>query len=104
MHRETVQASRCATRKDNMIKCLLILEDNVFDVELSTTSTPPWVGSSVDRFSGKRQECKLTTEQVAAIVWLGIMGDDGDKETTTKMYAIAEEAVAGWPNECRPMP
>lgn len=55
-----------------------------------------------DVFSGNLKVADCTKDQVIAILALAIGGDE--IENAEKYYEIAETAIAGWPNECRPIP
>jgi len=57
---------------------------------------------AADRFSGKVVHAHATREKLAAILYLALAGDDGDR--TRELYPLAESVVAAWPSACRPIP
>lgn len=57
-----------------------------------------------DVHSGKCTSRTLTNVQLGAIIALALGGEDYTPELTTELYKIAEPAVAGFPNEVRPIP
>jgi hypothetical protein len=89
-----------------MIQIRMTLESISVSARMEDSSeTARWVGESLDEHTTQRVAFKLTSDQLAALAWLAIAGDDtSDSETLARMTKIAEETTAGWPIECRPMP
>jgi len=84
-----------------MIKICLVLEDTKLEAERDN-DTALWNGTSSDVLTGKKQDFSLTDDQMSAIVFLGMAGDE--KPEAEALYRIAEPALKNWPIECRPIP
>lgn len=52
-----------------------------------------------DSYTGTVQRADWTVEQACAIIQLAIVGHG-----PADLYQIAEAAIVGWANECRPIP
>lgn len=57
---------------------------------------------ALDTFTGATHRDTLSIDGMQAVLALAIGGDD--IEGSSALYAIAEKAIARWPNECRPIP
>lgn len=84
-----------------MLHVTLILEDTLF---VASRGDSEWKGECCDALSGQGIFFSLTDEQMGAIMSLAFGGNDLPEDPLAKLYEIAEQAMSGWPKECRPIP
>lgn len=77
---------------------VLYLEDTIL------VSPSPGKVVCLDVVTGATAQAEWTAEQVEAVCALAIGGDEWPQEKATAYYLIAEQAIQGWPTECRPIP
>lgn len=80
------------------------IKDEDYDIRNDEQHEVFWKATSADRLTGKFAVTEMTDEQVQAIVCLGLCGEDNQAIISERLYPIAETAIIGWPNECRPIP
>jgi hypothetical protein len=78
----------------------LKLEDST--IHAMRHETGKWVGDVTDDLSGKVQPFEMTDEQLGAVLYLGVGGDE--VTCADAVYPVAEKAIAGWPRDVRPIP
>ena len=78
-----------------IIEDLLIISNNV-----EGTQDGPWKTLLVS--FEERHELPLTSEQLGAILFLAIAGDE--HKLSRELYEIAEPAITGIPHNLRPVP
>jgi hypothetical protein len=63
-----------------------------------------WSATCTDLISGKVATATWTKGQVEAVTCLMICGEDNPSVIYERLYLTAENAIEGWPVECRPIP
>jgi hypothetical protein len=94
----------------NMLHQTLILEDCVLVATRVTEAVIPqqiqrhyWDVTASDNLTGTLHIVELTDDEMAAINYLALSGDDSSP-IALKMYETLDNVLAHWPNECRPVP
>lgn len=86
-----------------MIHSTMILEDLVL---VTTVDANVIHVHACDTLTGTSIRDTWTKEEYRAVMFLIIDGDDNILGSTmiNELYKIAENAIVGWPNSCRPFP
>lgn len=63
-----------------------------------------WQVNCCDALTGQTVSAVWTQDQLAAVLYLAQEGSDGQSPIASILYPIAEDAIKGWPKECRPIP
>lgn len=97
-----------------MLRIELRLEDMLLVAQVCTDEADPnhgkWVGTATDDLKGTVHHFALDNVALGAVLALatGMAEEDKVRESRPTMvhqlYHLAEQAVRGWPKECRPIP
>lgn len=98
-----------------MIHVTILIEDTTIVAEYDvptgiegwTGTGNLWTGKCIDNLTGKCEKIKWTSEQMSAVLALGlgsVAEDSVPGYDTELLYSVAEAAIAGWQKEVRPIP